>query len=141
MADDPLPLSFNDNGTIGCQIGDTRHHLRRPKFGQLRDFWEAWTDLAADQDDLVARYINLEAEAEQAVKDNADGARRRLSQVRKDLRRERFALWAPWVRDVFTQLSDARLPDDDDDLEAWLLTAGTTGQFVGHWQSAPKASG
>lgn len=123
MAED-LPLDLKPNGTISLSVGQKPYRLRRPKFGELRDLWEAFED-AAEQHDALTASLGAEPSREQE----------------KEARAERFAIWAGWQRKVFDKLADTPLPSDDDELEGWLMTAGVAGQFLTHWQGRPLASG
>lgn len=123
MGDD-LPLDLNPNGTISLSIGGVKYRLRRALFGELRELWEAWDEAAAAHDALAPR---LTEDAELAV--------------RREVREERFGIWAGWQRKVFATLADRQLPESDDELEAWLLTPALAADFLAHWQKRPKPSG
>ena len=48
----------------------------------------------------------------------------------------------PWLREVFKQLSDTPLPDDENDWPVWLAAdLAVPTQIVAHWRTNPKASG
>lgn len=119
MADEGLTL--NPNGTIDVTL-DKPYKLRRPNFGEVRRLWEAWDTAAAIHDRL----------AQEAKEQN------RNDDV--TVRTERARAWLDFQRVAFGTLSEA-LPDDDDLIPPWLLTASVGGEFLAHWQSRPFPSG
>lgn len=144
MADDPR---FEPSGTIACTIGATKHRLRRPTMGELRDLWQGW-ELAAIDVDLI----------DDEATDERDGINERIldeslspserAEVKREraglqtrLRAEKDAVWARWARRAFDALSDAKLPESDDDLPPWLLSVNAGAEFLKFWRTVPKASG
>lgn len=143
MADDLL--KYEDNGTITCSVGGTRYRLRRPKVGELRRLWEGWEE---GNDDTIAHIEERAAEvaALDKILDGDDtiaklDARKERRGIQTEIRFANQAVWAGWARDAFATLGDGKLPDDDEQLEPWLLTATTGLDFIRHWQKVPKASG
>ncbi len=144
---DPGLLTLEPNGTITCWVGETRHKLRRPTVGDLRRLWEGWEDTAVAVDRVdetdSARIDTLAKKSDDPGSTPAKRAEARAQrhELVRGNRAEKQTLWAKWIRDVFATLSGETLPDDDDDLEPWMLTVSVGADFLRHWQTVPKASG
>ena len=46
-----------------------------------------------------------------------------------------------YLREMFSELSDRPLPDDDNEIAPWLPSAMFAVQLVAHWQEVPLARG
>lgn len=143
-----LPTRFEPNGSITLTLGQTRYRLRRPKVGELRDIWEGWEQAAIEVDRADEDVADRRADLNEAAGDPDRTAGERLAarEERKELdnqtRRAKHVIWADWMRSVFDILcADGKLPEDDDDLDGWMVSVSAGAEFLRHWQTVPKASG
>lgn len=129
----------NDDGTVDFFINGGRHHLARPKLGQIRTY-EEW--LSADGEKVMSE-VRRGNELERSLTD--DMAEDERSKIKDDLNlilRSIRENTVPWIKSAFDELSDKPLPEDPDDWPAWLVRDTTVPhQIVKHWNTAPLHPG
>lgn len=143
------------NGTAVITIGTKAFRLRRPKVGEFRRLRESFFAMSEEVQDVAAdtleRIEPISAQLEElSDKSDLDPDDRTL---RRDLRRQASKLVAEqrdrfeslrfgWIREVFDELSEnGHLPEEDDDLEPWLIDPRFQAELVKHWQTRPLARG
>lgn len=128
-------IVFNPIGTIEVSFDDKTWHLGRPKFKQWRYFSRQLSALYEDNRETLQR---LTGEAQREGK----GQERAQAALREYQNRPFYESTIPWIREVFAQLGDKKLPESEDDWPAWLAAdISIPTQIVSHWRSHPKASG
>lgn len=142
--DSPVPegLELHKDGTITAVLAGERYRLRRPKFGELRDLRERYNGIENEHLLLQADY------AEQAPeRPGEDASKRALAEYAIGVREAQVALGekieaknGEWIRHAFALLG-AKLPDDVDEWESWLLVGETRGLLINHWRTVPLARG
>lgn len=146
------PLKYNDDGTITCSVVGKSYRLRRPSMGEMRALWEAWDHAADDTRDTIdANAERLGELADVANDETADRSERSAARAEhresnKKMRVDNEAVWASWMREVFSVLATPDLPEVEGDdpaigLEPWMVTPTVGPEFRAHWQDRPKASG
>jgi hypothetical protein len=134
-------LTFDDGET---------YTLRRPKFGQWRKYRTEISQASEDaQATLAAHTEELRSLAEalstakpkdrEALQEAADQAAADLSAFAAT---PFYETTSEIVRRMFAELGDRPLPEDRDTWPVYLVADVTVpGKILGHWQTAPLASG
>lgn len=138
-------INMRANGTIRIVLDGEDYQLRRPKLGEYRRFREWFqreTDdaMAALEDSPVP---DVEADPAAAAKASAEQLAALKELLSPKARRERESDIFGWWREVVHVLSDAehKLPDDDDELPAWILDKDLIRDVLNHWTERPPVPG
>ena len=128
-------ITYNPLGTIEVTFDDKTYKLGRPKFGQWRYFSKQLQALYDDNRETLIR-LTEEAQKEGKAQDKAQ------AKLREYQSQPFYESTIPWLKEVFAQLGDKKLPESVDDWPTWLAAdLSIPTQIVAHWRTSPKASG
>ena len=128
-------IDFDPLGTITVTFDEKSYRLTRPKMGQWRYFSRQLLGIYEDNRETMARL------SEEAAKEGK-GQEKAVKALNDYRNAPLYEQTIPWMREVFAQLSDTKLPESDDDWPAWLAAdVSLPTQIVSHWRNHPKASG
>ena len=128
-------IEFNPLGTIEVTFDDKTWKLGRPKMGQWRYFSRLLQTMYDDNRATMEKLVS-QAQVEGKGQEKAQAA------LREYQNQPFYESTIPWIREVFAQLGDKKLPESDDDWPAWLAAdVSIPTQIVSHWRTSPKVSG
>jgi hypothetical protein len=128
-------ITFDPMGTITVEFDDKTYRLTRPKMGQWRHFSRKLQGLYDENREHLLK-LTEDAQKEGPKQEKAQAA------LREYQSQPFYESTIPWLREVFSQLGDKKLPESDDDWPAWLAAdLSIPTQIVAHWRTSPKASG
>ena len=128
-------IEFEQLGTIIVSFDDKTYTLTRPKMGQWRYFSRKLQGL---YDENREKLLTL---TEDAQKEGPKQAKAQAA-LREYQIQPFYESTIPWLREVFVQLGDKKLPESEDDWPVWLAAdLSVPTQIVAHWRTNPKASG
>lgn len=129
-----MAIEFRDNGTVSVDIGGETYTLRRPKMGELWDFYDYREELSQSAQDQIKEMAQKLAELDEASDEFAEITRRM-----KDRRLAWHLIAEPWLRRAFEDLGSKPLPENLDDAPPELASLKLASQILEFWRDVPLA--
>lgn len=127
-------MEFKDNGTIAVDIDGQTYTLKRPKMGQLWEFFDLREELSNDAQSKIKAYAEELAE----IDEDSDRGR----EIQDLLADRRFAfrfMSEPWLRKAFEELGSKPLPENLDGAPSEFADPSLPSQILMFWREVPLA--
>lgn len=127
-------MEFKDNGTIAVDIDGQTYTLKRPKMGQLWEFFDLREALSNDAQSKIKAYAEELAE----IDEDSDRGR----EIQDLLADRRFAfrfMSEPWLRKAFEELGSKPLPENLDGAPSEFADPSLPSQILMFWREVPLA--
>jgi hypothetical protein len=145
-------IDYEQLGTIIVSFDDKTYTLTRPKMGQWRYFSRKLQALYDENREtllkLTGRVTEMNEEVEALKEAGVDTKKAAVAQAKAQAALREYQIQPfyettiPWLREVFVQLGDKKLPESEDDWPVWLAAdLSVPTQIVAHWRTNPKVSG
>jgi len=111
--------------------------LRRPNLGEFRDMREQFDELADATNDALSEIAIRVDEAAEMTREQQLEKRQETRVWRRQVTSELEGKRLDWLRMVCERLGDKRLPDDVNELPAWITDPGLAASMTRHWVNHP----
>ena len=129
-----MAIEFRDNGTVSVDIGGETYTLRRPKMGELWEFYDYRDELSESAQAQIQEMARQAAELDEESEEFRD-----LIRQIKDRRLSWRLMSEPWLRRAFEELGSKPLPENLDDAPPELTSLKLASQILEFWRDVPLA--